>query len=56
MLVINGSPGRDKSDTMHITHAFLDRVRVLAPQEVYIIYMDNKAPAGVGHCQTVRKG
>ncbi len=37
ILVLNGSPKRDKSDTMHITRAFLDGMREAAPQEIRVI-------------------
>ena len=36
-LVLNGSPKRDKSDTMHITRAFLEGMRDAAPQEINVI-------------------
>ncbi len=35
ILVLNGSPKRDKSDTMHITRAFLEGMRDAAPQEIH---------------------
>ncbi|MGX8686206.1 MAG: flavodoxin family protein [bacterium] len=38
ILVLNGSPKRDKSDTMHITRAFLDGMKETAPQDVHIIH------------------
>ena len=38
ILVLNGSPKRDKSDTMHITRAFLDGMTETAPQEIRIIH------------------
>ena len=38
ILVLNGSPKRDKSDTMHITRAFLDGMKESAPQDVHIIH------------------
>ena len=38
ILVLNGSPKRDMSDTMHITRAFLDGMREAAPQEVRTIH------------------
>ncbi len=38
ILVLNGSPKRDKSDTMHITRAFLDGMKEAAPQDVHIIH------------------
>ena len=37
ILVLNGSPKREKSDTMHITRAFLDGMRDAATQEIHII-------------------
>ena len=38
ILVLNGSPKRDKSDTMHITRAFLDGMEKAAPQDIHIIH------------------
>ena len=37
ILVFNGSPKRDKSDTMHITRAFLDGMNESGTQDVHII-------------------
>ena len=37
ILVLNGSPKRDKSDTMHIPRAFLEGMRDAAPQEIHEI-------------------
>ena len=37
ILVLNGSPKRDKSDTMHITRAFLDGMRDAGQQDVHVI-------------------
>ena len=37
ILVLNGSPKRDRSDTMHITRAFLEGMRDAAPQEIHVI-------------------
>ena len=39
ILVLNGSPKRDQSDTMHITRAFLEGMREAAPQDVHIIHV-----------------
>ena len=39
ILVLNGSPKRDLSDTMHITRAFLDGMSDAAPQEVKTIHV-----------------
>ncbi len=38
ILVLNGSPKRDKSDTMHITRAFLDGMKEASPQDIHIIH------------------
>ena len=37
ILVLNGSPKREKSDTMHITRAFLHGMKDAAPQEIHVI-------------------
>ncbi len=41
-LVINGSPKRDKSDTMHITRAFLDGMNEAQANNVHIINVIDK--------------
>ncbi len=42
ILVFNGSPKCDKSDTMHITRAFLDGMNEAVKQEVHIINLIKK--------------
>ena len=39
ILVLNGSPKREKSDTLHITRAFLEGMRAAGEQEVRIIHV-----------------
>ena len=39
ILVFNGSPKREKSDTMHITRAFLEGMEQAAPQEIRTIHV-----------------
>lgn len=42
ILVLNGSPKREKSDTMHITRAFLEGMKEAAPQKVHIVNIIDK--------------
>ncbi|MBR3740280.1 MAG: flavodoxin family protein [Clostridia bacterium] len=42
ILVLNGSPKRDKSDTMHITRAFLDGMQYAAAQKIHVIDVVDK--------------
>ena len=42
ILILNGSPKKDKSDTMHITRAFLDGMNDVAPNDVKIIHAIEK--------------
>ena len=39
ILVLNGSPKRDQSDTMHLTRAFLDGMNEAAPQTAHVIHV-----------------
>ena len=42
IFVLNGSPKRDKSDTMHITRAFLDGMNEVAHNEIKTIHVIDK--------------
>ena len=42
ILVLNGSPKREQSDTMHITRSFLDGMKEAACQENHIIHVIDK--------------
>ena len=42
ILVLNGSPKREKSDTMHMTRAFLDGMNETEPQDIRIIDVIDK--------------
>ena len=39
ILVLNGSPKKENSDTLHITRAFLDGMQEAAPQEVRMLHV-----------------
>ncbi|MBR0081972.1 MAG: flavodoxin family protein [Clostridia bacterium] len=40
ILVLNGSPKGERSDTLHITRAFLDGMQSAAPQDVQLIHVN----------------
>ena len=42
ILVLNGSPKRDLSDTMHITRAFLEGMESVSPQEKKVVNVIDK--------------
>lgn len=42
ILVLNGSPKKEKSDVMHITRAFLDGMNDFAPQEIRTVHAIEK--------------
>ena len=42
ILVLNGSPKGEKSDTLHITRAFLDGMQLVAPQDVTIVHVNKR--------------
>ncbi len=42
ILVFNGSPKKEKSDTMHITHAFLDGMNDYNEQDITFIDVIDK--------------
>ena len=39
IMVFNGSPKRDESDTLHMTRAFLEGMEQAAPQNVNLIHV-----------------
>ena len=50
VLVLNGSPKREQSDTMHITRAFLVGMREQQPQEITVIHVIDKRIAYCTGC------
>ncbi|MBR4768509.1 MAG: flavodoxin family protein, partial [Lachnospiraceae bacterium] len=57
VLVLNGSPKRDKSDTMHITRAFLDGMKDVSLQEIRVIdVIDRRIEYCTGCFSCMRNG
>ena len=48
IMVLNGSPKGDKSDTLHLTRAFLDGMREASAQEAHILHVTDK---NIGYCR-----
>ena len=42
ILVLNGSPKREQSDTLHITRAFLEGMQAADAQEIHVIHVIDK--------------
>ena len=56
ILVFNGSPKRDRSDTMHITRAFLEGMNEAEPQDVHIIHVIDKHIEYCTGCFACKRG
>lgn len=48
ILVLNGSPKREKSDTLHITRAFLEGLKEKAEAEIRILHVID---SNIGYCK-----
>ena len=55
ILVLNGSPKREKSDTMHITRAFLEGMKSAAPQEIRTIHVTDRRIEYCRGCFTCKR-
>ena len=55
ILVLNGSPKRDGSDTMHITRAFLEGMEEAAPQEAHVIHVIDRHIEYCAGCFTCKR-
>ena len=57
ILVLNGSPKRENSDTMHITAAFLDGMKETGPQEIRTLHViDSRIEYCTGCFACMRNG
>ncbi len=57
ILVLNGSPKRDKSDTLHITRAFLKGMEEAGPQEIRVLHtVDQRIEYCTGCFSCMRNG
>ena len=55
ILLLNGSPKRELSDTLHITRAFLDGMNDVAPQDVHTIHVIDKHIKYCSGCFTCKR-
>lgn len=55
ILVLNGSPKGEGSDTLHITHAFLDGMQLVSPQDVRIVHVNEQRIAFCIGCFACKK-
>ena len=55
ILVFNGSPKKEKSDTLHITRAFLEGMQEAAPQEIKFIDVIDKRIEYCRGCFTCKR-
>ena len=55
ILVLNGSPKKEKSDTLRITRAFLEGMKEAAPQEVTILHAVEKHIEYCSGCFTCKR-
>lgn len=56
ILVLNGSPKKDKSDTMHITNAFLEGMNQSAGNEITVVHTVEKSVHYCNGCLTCMRG
>ncbi len=55
ILVLNGSPKREQSDTMHLTRAFLQGMKEAAPQQISVIDVIDRHIAFCRGCFACKK-
>ena len=55
ILVLNGSPKKEKSDTMHMTKAFLEGMAEAGPQEIRIVHATDLHIAYCTGCFTCKR-
>ncbi|WP_255883064.1 MULTISPECIES: flavodoxin family protein [unclassified Ruminococcus] len=56
ILVLNGSPKREKSDTLHLTNAFLTGMKDFAEQEVHILHVIDRHIEPCMGCFSCKRG
>lgn len=55
ILILNGSPKGERSDTLHITRAFLDGMRAVVPVEAELIHVTEKRIGCCRGCFTCKR-